>query len=579
MSRKKSSSCAGMVVTAVMALLFLAPVPASASQYSCYETAGDSAGEKPLDDPCPEDADIRVPLPGGLHMVFRAVPVPGGEFWGNPERNIQLGDPDARMFEGPRMVSVSGSFPSEDGEHWDIIIGKYEVTVAQLAAVFGDGDIDAGLEVLADKSLFGKEWLEAGQENVSKHVRRRLLAAPARGLSIADLQAFVRVYTQWCYKTPACIEALPRFGSLPAFFRLPTEIEWEYAARQHGDSDNRISSLPFEPARAADFAYVSSATRVREGPTSIGRLQPTHFGIHDLYGNVSELLDGRFLAELGQGKPGMRVSRGGSYAFNAQTRSLRPSTRSEVQDWRLDDSGALVPLRNARLGIRLALGSHTVPDIETLDSLEESYGEYRSTDRLNSASGVSTQATVLNTVEPLEEIDALVKELSRRGILSAADSENLKRYTKTARANISETSEALSIELIKRASNMIAESARTQFQIRTTRKLIGVLSSSTTPTAIKGVKQAEKKITAYESAFDEKVEAYKNTVFRLAGYREFALSNLESIAGTGATGVLGQAVVLVQNHTVQVLDGNTEVDQWGRDILDAFASDDLFSDK
>ena len=579
MSKNERVPLVRVLFALAISLLMMPTAPLSASQYACYDTVGDTAGKNPLDDPCPEADDVRVPLPGGLHMVFRAIPVPGDDFWGNPERNIQLGDPDARMFEGPRMVSVSGSFPSADGQHWEILIGKYEVTVAQLAVVYGDGDIDAGLQALADKSVFGERWLEASQENVSKHVRRRLLAAPARGLSIADLESFVRLYTQWCYKTQACVDALPRFGSLPGFFRLPTEIEWEYTARQHGGSDNRISSLPFEAAKATDFAYLSSATRVRERPTSIGRLQPTHFGVHDLYGNVSELLDGRFLAELGQGKPGMRVSRGGSYAFNAQSQSLRPSTRSEVQDWRLDENGALVPLRNARLGIRLALGSHTVPDIETLDNLEESYVEYRSTDRLDSAAGVSTQATVLNTVEPLKEIDALVQELSRRGILSAADRDNLKRYTNTARTNISETSEALSIELIRRASEMVAESARTQFQIRTTRKLISVLSSSTTKTAINGVKQAERKIIAQESIFDNKIEAYKNTVFRLAGYREFALSNLQLLADQDSSDVLGKAVLLVQNHTIQVMDGKTEVEKWEIDILDTFASDDLFSDK
>lgn len=564
-------SLIGIIVAAFMTLLTLMSEPLLASQYACYEAIGDSAGERPLDDPCPATDDIRIPLPGGMHMVFRAIPVPGGEFWGNSERNIQLGDPDARIFEGPRMVSVSGSFPSADGENWDILIGKYEVTVAQMAAVFGRGDVDAGLQTLAEKSLFGKQWLEASEENVSTHVRRRLLAAPARGLSIADLEAFVRHYTLWCYQTPSCVDALPRFGSLPAFFRLPTEIEWEYAARQHGDADNRISSLPFESAKATDYAYLSSATRVREAPTSIGRLQSTHFGVHDLYGNVSELLDGRFLAELGQGKPGMRVSRGASYAFNVQSQSLRPSTRSEVQDWRLDDEGALVPLRNARLGIRLALGSHTVPDIETLDSLEESYVEYRSTDRLDSASGVSTQATVLNTVEPLKEIDALVEELSRRGVLSAVDSDNLNRFTKTARARISETSEALSIELIKRASNMVAESARTQSQIRTTRKLIAVLSASTTATAIKSVKQAELNIRTYEKAFENNLDAYKNTVFRLAGYRDFALSNLQSLAAKNDSSALGKAVVLVQNHTMQVLDGESEIEQWRRDILEALS--------
>lgn len=182
-------------------------------------------------------------------------------------------------------------------------------------------------------------------------------------------------------------------------------------------------------------------------------------------------------------------------------------------------------------------------------------------------------------MEPLKEIDALVQELSRRGILSAADRDNLKRYTNTARTNISETSEALSIELIRRASEMVAESARTQFQIRTTRKLISVLSSSTTKTAINGVKQAERKIIAQESIFDNKIEAYKNTVFRLAGYREFALSNLQLLADQDSSDVLGKAVLLVQNHTIQVMDGKTEVEKWEIDILDTFASDDLFSDK
>lgn len=552
---------------------------AIASQYACYDLVGEAAGQNPLDDPCPESTDHRVPMPGGLHMIFRSVPVPGGEFWGNPARNVQLGDPDARVFEGPRLVSVSGSFPSDDGENWNILMGKYEVTVAQMAAVFGAGDINAGLQVLADKSLFGEQWLEASSENVSKHVRRRLLAAPARGLAIAELEAFIRLYTQWCYETPTCVNALPRFGSLPAFFRLPTEIEWEFSARAHEESDSRISTLPFEFGKAADYAYLSTATRVREGPTSIGRLSPTHFGLYDLYGNVSELLDGRFTAELGQGKPGMRVSRGASYAFNTQGQSLRPSARSEVQDWRLDDKGSLVPLRNARLGIRLALGSHTVPDIETLDSIENSYTEYRSTDRLDSASGVSTQATVLNTVEPLKKIDELVSALSERGLLSSNDAQNLKRYTKSARTNISQTSEALSIELIQRSTNMLAESARTQFQIRTTKRLLSVLSSSSTSTAKKGVEQAERRIAAFEAAFEQKVKDYKNIIFRLAGYREFALSNIQKLSSDDPESVLGRGVQLVREHTQQVLDGDSDVEQWDQDILNAYSDDSLFNEK
>ena len=124
---------------------------------------------------------------------------------------------------------------------------------------------------------------------------------------------------------------------------------------------------------------------------------------------------------------------------------------------------------------------------------------------------------------------------------------------------------------------MVAESARTQSQIRTTRKLIAVLSASTTATAIKSVKQAELNIRTYEKAFENNLDAYKNTVFRLAGYRDFALSNLQSLAAKNDSSALGKAVVLVQNHTMQVLDGESEIEQWRRDILEA--SQDMFSDK
>lgn len=555
----------------------LTPVVIQASQYACYDTVGEVAGEQPLDSPCPEADDIRIPMPGGLHMVFRAVPVPGSEFWGNPARNVQLGDPDARIFEGPRLVSVSGSFPSTDREHWNIIIGKYEVTVAQLAAVFGSGEITAGIEILAEKSLFGVELLEAISDDVSSHAKRRLLAAPARGLSIADLHTFIRRYTEWCYGTAECVDALPGFGSLPAFFRLPTEIEWEYAARQHGNADNRISTLPFDFNQAQNYAYLSTATRVREGPTSIGRLKATSFGVHDLYGNVAELLDGRFLAELGQGKPGMRVSRGGSYAFNSQIERLRPSTRAEVQEWRFDDNSKLVPVRDARLGIRLALGSHTIPDIDTLNILEDTYAEYRSNDRLNSASGQSTQATVLNIAEPLNGIDTLVMDLADRGVLSISEIEQLQRFTDSARNNISKTSEALSIELIKQAAGMVAESGRNLLRIRQRRKMIKVLSSSDTARAKETVTKAEKNITVFEVQFSNNIEDYKNTIFRLAGYRDFAADKLEEMSRTTQEGIVGDSLVLVQDHTLQVLTGNTDTNTWRLDIEKAFEDDSVFA--
>ena len=322
MNRTGSFGILGCV--ALAGLLWMLPGKAHA-QYACAKDIGAEAGQRPFDNPCPMEDDIVLPMPANLVMTFRRVTVPGPEFWGNPARNIELGDPDAKIFEGPRLVSVAGSFPSSDGNSWQILMGKYEVSVAQYAAVFGDGDIAAGLAELARRTELDQVYERALSEDASEAEVRRLLASPARGLRARDHLEFVNRYTDWCYGDTLCRAIMPKFGEMPGFFRLPTEIEWEYAARRGAETE-RISYTPFELTEATDYAYVSTSSRVRSGPTSIGRLNATEFGLFDMYGNISELTDDRFLAELGQGKPGMYTSRGGSYAFSPDR--LRPSIRA-----------------------------------------------------------------------------------------------------------------------------------------------------------------------------------------------------------------------------------------------------------
>lgn len=89
-----------------------------------------------VSNPKPAEGDLILPMPGDAQMVFRRVAVPGKGFWGDQARVIQVGDASGGVFEGLQRTQISGSFPGE-GEAWDIILAKYEVTRGQYVAVMG----------------------------------------------------------------------------------------------------------------------------------------------------------------------------------------------------------------------------------------------------------------------------------------------------------------------------------------------------------------------------------------------------------------------------------------------------------
>ncbi|MCQ2291519.1 MAG: formylglycine-generating enzyme family protein, partial [Muribaculaceae bacterium] len=145
-----------------------------------------------------------------------------------------------------------------------------------------------------------------------------------------------------------CLEFIRKLNDLTGEnFRLPTEAEWEYAARGGNkglgymySGSNTIDDVAWYDGNSADMTY------------PVGTMAPNELGIYDMSGNVwewcSDWYDEDYDSSASQTNPSGpnrgsdRVCRGGGWVNDA--RSCRVSTRFRVNP----------AIRNPLLGLRLA---------------------------------------------------------------------------------------------------------------------------------------------------------------------------------------------------------------------------------
>ena len=119
-------------------------------------------------------------------------------------------------------------------------------------------------------------------------------------------------------------------------YRLPTEAEWEYVAR-----DGRDGLRPFELEQLDEYAWTISNSG--DVPHPVATRKANGFGIYDLYGNVWEWLNDWYAPDYyanspqinpaGPDKGSRRMRRGGSY--HCPVHLVRPGYRApEVPDKR-----------------------------------------------------------------------------------------------------------------------------------------------------------------------------------------------------------------------------------------------------
>jgi len=232
------------------------------------------------------------------------VRVEGGTF--------QMGSNNGEDYEKPvHTVTITGFY-----------IGKYEVTQKEWAAVTGNNPSHFKGENLPVEMV---SWFDALE--YCNRLSQREGLSPAYTISASDDNQTVI----WNRNATG--------------YRLPTEAEWEYAAKGgNGSPGNYAYAGSNDPDEAAWYDENSGDTTHLPGTKA-----PNSLGLYDMSGNVSEWCwdwHGDYLSEaqtnpMGASSGSFRIGRGGSWGSPAER--VRSAARHPP-----DPS-----IRYSRLGLRL----------------------------------------------------------------------------------------------------------------------------------------------------------------------------------------------------------------------------------
>ena len=339
----------------------------SAAAQSCQSIKLSDNSIKRWYNPHPSPSDFKLPMPLGMALVFAPIPLGTQGLYGDEKSTYVMGSTKPELFETNLEVRV-GSSISFGGEA-RFLFGKYEISKAQYAAVMGNGVLDAGAKVLAEKSRDPKahrilsDFITGKCKGVLTQEIFDFLSEPLTFLSYRDYVEFLDTYNLYCISRNDCKRKLSDLGpnkDVPGFVRLPAEHEWEFVARGGQEfAAGRMSKTEFQ----TDLPRTKPGKTIRHHahvgsepprPLPIGSREPL-FGIYDMLGNAQELMLNPFTAENGFGAVGAYVARGGH--FRLAPKDLRVSKRVELQAFRLDESTNSFVIQYFPLtGIRTVIG-------------------------------------------------------------------------------------------------------------------------------------------------------------------------------------------------------------------------------
>jgi hypothetical protein len=195
---------------------------------------------------------------------------------------------------------------------------------------------------------------------------------PQVDVSWFDAVDFSRRYTEWLMANAR--DKLPVEGELPGFLRLPTEAEWEFAARGGLAVDLAafIGDLfPMPDGQTSAYVWYQGSESAGGRIQPAGLLRANPLGLFDMVGNASEMVLEPFrLNRRGRlhGQAGGFIAKGGD--FLTSRAQLRTGARNELPYFS-DRDGRATALR--QLGFRLVLTAPAIVSPERVGALQEEW--------------------------------------------------------------------------------------------------------------------------------------------------------------------------------------------------------------
>jgi len=337
--------------------------------------------------PKPIDDDVILPLPCDGLMAFRKVLVPVKKPL--DDFGVTLGSEGAalRYLEQAYPAFIAGSFTTDKpnpGRYY--LMAKYEVTELQYPAVMQESCPRPSMKLMLPKVSLS--WFEAMQ--------------------------FSDKLNLWLRKN--ALKSLPSEDGVAGFLRLPTEVEWEFAAR----GGNSASSTEFReaifpmPDGMNKYVWFAGAQSANGKLQLAGRLLPNPLGLHDILGNADEMMFESFrLNKLDRfhGQAGGFIVRGANY--RTPESEVRTSWREEQTYYRDAE-----PNKQPTAGFRLVLVAPSLTSTNRSKEIEKGWQELGMRENAPvAAPGSATPPATPSSVERLSNLmsglkdDKLKKEL------------------------------------------------------------------------------------------------------------------------------------------------------------------------
>lgn len=298
--------------------------------------------EEKFYNPMPDADDVVLPMPCDGAMVFRKVFIPLAGPLDDYPINIGGDNNEWGYVEQTHPAFIAGSFTAEKtAKSRYYLLAKYEMSDLQYRAL-------------------------TQAECPTASNKQRL---PAVSLSWMQAIEATDKYNLWLRQNAT--DKLPKEDNVAGFVRLPTEVEWEFAAR----GGLNVSTAEFRDLRYPmpdglnAYEWFAGAQSSNGQLQLTGLLKPNPLGLHDMLGNVDEMMFEPFrLNKLDRqhGQAGGYVVRGGDYR-TAQG-ELRSALRKERNYYDAKDATT-----SKTTGVRFSLVSSTLTSRERVASIESSW--------------------------------------------------------------------------------------------------------------------------------------------------------------------------------------------------------------